>query len=221
MAIATAERPAMPVLADEDVVARVRGGEAGLFEVLMRRYNQRLYRATRAITGDDGEAADVVQDAFVRAYASLDQFAGRASFGTWVTRIAIHEAFARLRRRGRLVDLDDDTMPTLVSPAPSPEQCAVDHELGTALEAAIDALPTVYRSVFMLRGVEGLSTAETAACLEIGEQTVKTRLHRARTALRHQLVARAILPAAFRFGGTRCDAVVAAVLARIQHASGQ
>jgi RNA polymerase sigma-70 factor, ECF subfamily len=211
----------MDILADGEVVARVRGGEAGLFEVLMRRYNQRVYRAARAITGDDGEAADVVQDAFVRAYASLDQFAGRASFGTWVTQIAIHEAIARLRRRGRLVALDHDTMPTLVSTAPSPEQCAVDRELGTALEAAIDALPAVYRSVFILREVEGLSAAETAACLEIGEQTVKTRLHRARTVLRHQLAAcaRAILPAAFRFGGARCDAVVAAVLARIRNAS--
>jgi RNA polymerase sigma-70 factor (ECF subfamily) len=189
----------------------------------MRRYNQRLYRAARAITGDDGEAADVVQDVFVRAYARLEQFAGRASFGTWITQIAIHEALARLRRRGRLVALDDDTMPTLVSPVPSPEQCAANRELGTALEAAIDALPAVYRSVVMLRDVEGLSTAETAACLEIGEQTVKTRLHRARIVLRHQLVARAraTLPAAFRFAGARCDALVAAVLARIRNASDQ
>ena len=220
MGAAMTERD-VSVLLDEEVLERVRAGELGLFEIIMRRYNQRLYRTARAITGDDDEAKDVVQDAYVRAYASLDQFAGRASFATWLTRIAAHEALARVRHRRRFVDLED-AMPTLPSNTPGPEQRASDRELARALEAAIDALPGVYRSVFVLRDVEGLSTAETAECLEITEQTAKTRLHRARTLLRNHLVARAraALPSTFTFAGARCDAVVAGVLVRIANVGG-
>jgi RNA polymerase sigma-70 factor (ECF subfamily) len=110
-----------------------------------------------------------------------------------------------------------EVMPRLSSPLRGPEKEACDRELAEALEAAIGALPEVYRSVFMLRDVEGLSTAETAACLEITEPTAKTRLHRARTLLRNRLFAsaRAALPGTFQFAGARCDALVAAVLARI------
>jgi len=203
-------------LSDEDVVARVRAGERGLFEIIMRRYNQRIYRAVRAITGNDGEAEDVMQDAYVRAYAHLDQFAGRASFATWLTRIAVHEALARRRRGERFVDLDD-VMPTLAFPGHGPEQRANDRELGAALQQAIDDLPPAFRTVFVLREAEGLSTAETAESLGIPPETVKTRLHRARSLLRHRLWARAgrLSGDVFEFGAGRCDRVVAAVLARI------
>jgi RNA polymerase sigma-70 factor (ECF subfamily) len=201
---------------DEEIVARVRAGETGLFELLMRRYNQRVYRVICAMLGDRGEAEDVTQDAYVRAFEHLDQFAGRARFSTWLTRIAVHEASARLRRRGRLVPIED-TMETLPSPDAGPEQGAADHELGRVLEAAVAALPHAFGSVFMLRDVEGLSTAETAACLEINAETVKTRLHRARALLRNHITARVGAAArdAFRFDGARCDRMVAAVLARI------
>jgi RNA polymerase sigma-70 factor, ECF subfamily len=203
-------------LADEDVVERIRKGERALFEVLMRRYNQRLFRAARSIVRDDAEAEDVMQDAYVRAYTHLEQFAGRASFATWLTKIAVYEALARLRRRGRFVDLED-TMPVLASDAPDPERHAADRELGSAMEAAVDTLPEAYRAVFMLRDVEGLSTADTAASLGIKEETAKTRLHRARTMLRGQLSAQAeaAFPRAFEFAGARCDRVVAAVMERI------
>src|SRR5437016_5673078 len=93
-------------LSDDEIIERVRGGAPGLFEIIMRRYNQRLYRVARAITGDTGEAEDVVQETYARAYANLDQFAGRARFATWLTRIAVHETLARLRRRGRFVDIE-------------------------------------------------------------------------------------------------------------------
>ena len=204
------------VLSDEAIVERVRGGDVALLEILMRRYDQRLYRAARAIVRDDDEAKDVVQDAFARAYEHLSAFAGRVTFSTWLTRIAVHEALARTRRAGHLVEIEE-TMPMLSPPVRGPEQQVSDRELAEALEVAIDALPDAYRSVFMLRDVEGLSTAETAACLEITEQTTKTRLHRARALLRNRLFARAraALPDTFRFAGARCDALVAAVLARI------
>jgi RNA polymerase sigma-70 factor (ECF subfamily) len=216
MGIEVARASELSTLSDEEVVDRVLRGETALFELIMRRYNQRLYRIARAIVRDDGEAEDVTQDAYVRAFEHLDQFAGRARFSTWLTRIAVHEASARLRRRGRHIDIEEN-MPTLASPAAGPEQRAAQHELGQAIENAIDALPEVYGAVFMLREVEGLSTAETAACLDINEETVKTRLYRARILLRNHITARIGVAAreSFQFAGARCDRTVAAVMARI------
>ena len=212
----TASASQLTAATDEDIVARVLGGETALFELLMRRHNQRLYRVARGIVGDDAEAEDVTQEAYVRAFQHLGQFAGRAKFSTWLTRIAVHEASARRRRRGRQIDVQE-SMPALASPAAGPEQRAADQELGRAIEAAMDALPAVYGAVFMLREVEGLSTAETAACLEINEETVKTRLHRARALLRNHITARvgAAARESFQFAGAGCDRTVAAVMARI------
>jgi len=213
-------------LSDEQVVARVRRGETALFEIIMRRYNQRLYRAARAILRDDGEAEDVVQEAYVRAFTHLDQFAGRAAFGTWLTRIAVHEALARARRRGRLQPLGDegsegDDM-TAFRSAADVEKQAADRELGRVLETAIEALPDPFRAVFVLREVEEMSTAETAAALDLREETVKTRLHRARALLRRALYAgtREAAHAVFQFGFARCDRVVAAVFGRIGQGQG-
>jgi len=213
-------------LSDEEVVARVRRGETALFEVIMRRYNQRLYRAARAILRDDGEAEDVVQEAYVRAFTHLGQFAGRAAFATWLTRIAVHEALARARRRGLLRPLGDegtegDDM-TAFRSAADVEKEAAGRELGRMLEAAIEALPDPFRAVFVLREIEEMSTAETAAVLELREETVKTRLHRARALLRRALYAgtREAAREVFQFGFARCDRVVAAVLERIGQTQG-
>ncbi|HZP40338.1 MAG TPA: RNA polymerase sigma factor [Candidatus Binatia bacterium] len=205
-------------LSDEDVVARVRAGETALFEVLMRRYNRRLYRAARAIVGAD-ETEDVMQEAYVRAWAHLDQFAARARFSTWLTRIAVHEALARARRAGRFVDADDGAIEETMAPSPSsgPEHRTASRELAGLLEAAIERLPAPYRAVFVLRAVEEMSTSETAACLDIPEETVKTRLHRARRGLRDALARQlgGAVREAFDFGAARCDRLVDRVLARI------
>jgi len=216
MGIERAAAAGPAALTDEEIVERTRAGEIALFELLMRRYNQRLYRLARAVVRDATEAEDVVQETFVRAFEHLDQFAGRARFATWLTRIAVHEASARLRRRGRYMDIED-SMPTLASGTAGPEQRTADRELGHAIEAAVDALPEVFGAVFVLRDVEGLSTAETAACLGINAETVKTRLHRARALLRNHITARIGVAArdAFRFDGARCDRMVATVMARI------
>lgn len=216
--------PALQTLSDEEVVERVLAGETELFEILMRRYNQRLYRIARAILSDDGEAEDVMQDAYVRAYAHLGQFAGRARFSTWLTRIAVYEALARARRGRRLVQIEDlslrkeDTMTLLSSTERGPEQQAIQRDLQSVLEAAVGDLPESFRSVLMLREIEGLSTAETAESLGISEALVKTRLHRARASLRQELESRsrAALAGSFPFHLSRCDRVVAAVFARIQ-----
>jgi RNA polymerase sigma-70 factor (ECF subfamily) len=215
--------PAPAALSDEEVVARVLAGERELFEILMRRYNQRLYRIARGILGDEAEAEDVMQDAYVRAYHHLDQFAGRARFATWLTRIAVYEALARARRRGRVVEIDGmpdirkESIPALRSTERDPERRAIDQSLRTALEGAIDDLPASYRVVLMLRDVEGLSTAATAESLGLEVPAVKTRLHRARGMLRRRLAeqAGAACRESFAFQGARCDRVVAGVLARV------
>jgi len=212
--------------ADEEIVRQVLAGNTALFELLMRRYNERLYRTARAITRDDREAEDVMQQAYVNAFASLRQFKGEARFSTWLTRITINEALARVRRRGRYEPFEDDPMDAnSIVPIPSgpdPERQAFASELRDLLEWAIDALPAGAREVFMLRDVEGLNTADTAASLGVSEDVVKTRLSRARTTLRRFLLERAgaSAPDVFRFQRPRCDRVVALVLARIADQSG-
>lgn len=211
----------LEALADEEVVRRVRLGEPALFEILVRRYNRRLYRVARSILRDEAEAEDVMQQAYVNAYLHLGQFAERARFATWLTRIAVHEALARARRRGRAMEVElpdtDEAADALRSARPSPEQEALAGELRRVLEGALDALPRAARTVFVLREVEGLSTAEAAACLGVSEDVVKTRLHRARASLRRELFERAGLVQrdAFAFHATRCDRVTAAVFARL------
>jgi RNA polymerase sigma-70 factor (ECF subfamily) len=207
---------------DEEVVERVRAGAIALYEILMRRYNQRLYRVARAILRDDSEAEDVMQDSYVLAYQHLHQFEGRAPFSAWLTRITVRAALARLKSRSRIQQLDlneDSGEPTmnLADPAPSPEQMASRGELGHLLEEAVLGLPDQYRSVVMLRDVEELSTSETAAALELTEQNVKVRLHRGHAMLRGWLFDRvgARVKEAFPFMGVRCDRVVQAVLQRI------
>ena len=209
-------------LEDEEVVRRVRAGEAALFEVLMRRYNQRVYRTARAIVRDEAEAEDVMQQAYVNAYLHLDQFAERARFATWLTRIATYEALARVRRRSRFTEIETmtesgDPGGALMERGPNPERQAFFAELRRTLEGGVDALPEAYRSVFVLRDVEGLSTAETAECLGLSADVVKTRLVRARAQLRRKISEQIGVGARdlFAFPATRCDRVVAAVLARL------
>ena len=212
-------------LTDEEVVRRVLQGETALFELIMRRYNQRLYRVARAILRDDAEAEDVIQDAYVRAYEHLSQFAGRSQFATWLTRIAIHEALARTKSRRRTEqfgagDGNEDTVngeAALEAHTLNPEQQLSVSELRRALEDAILSIPEQYRLVLMMRDVEQLNTEETAAALALTEENVKVRLHRARAMVRKNLFAQAGSEAsrAFGFMGVRCDRVVARVMEKI------
>jgi RNA polymerase sigma-70 factor (ECF subfamily) len=206
-------------MTDEEVVSRVLAGDTPLFEVLMRRHNGRVYRAARAILRDGQEAEDVMQEAYVNAYAHLAQFDRRAKFSTWLTKIAVYEALLRVKRLARYEPLDDHAEDTLMptTPPPDPEQQAFGAELRTLIEAAIDALGDGYREVFMLREVEGLSTEETADILGVSADVVRTRLTRARRTMQQDLRNRTgtAMSEAFMFGQAHCDAVVAAVLTRI------
>jgi RNA polymerase sigma-70 factor (ECF subfamily) len=207
---------------DLEIVERVKAGDTALYEIIMRRYNQRLYRVARAILRDDAEAEDVMQDAYVRAYQNLHQFAGRAPFSAWLTSVAVHEAIRRLHLRNRNQQLDDteqdgESSMNIAETSPDPELTASTAELGDLLEQALLGLPDHYRAVVMLRDVEEMSTSETAAALDLTEQNVKVRLHRGHAMMRGWLFSRVGTTAknAFPFMGVRCDRVVLAVFSRL------
>ena len=212
-------------LSDEQIIQRVRSGGTACYAQLVRRYNQRVYRVVRAILRDDSEAEDVMQDAYLAAFRHLDGFVGRARFSTWLIRIAANQALDRLRKTGRFVPFD----PTLAEArarlidaraaalARDPEQQLGDRQIGRMLELAIEALPPPYRMAYVLRELEGLSTAHAAECLGVEEGTVKTRVHRARLLLREAL-GREVGDAAaevFPFVGERCQRVTESVLEQI------
>jgi RNA polymerase sigma-70 factor (ECF subfamily) len=215
------------VPSDEDIVRRVVAGEHALFEVLMRRNNQRLYRAIRSIVQAEVDAEDVMQQTYVQAYGALSGFGHASKFSTWLIRIGINAALVSGRTASRFVALPDppsneeEPLASLTSPQPTPEDSTNSAELSRLLERVLDALPQMYRTVLMLREVEGLSTEETATALAVSEDVVKTRLRRAK------LLARATLERwtshhaehAFQFHAPRCDRVVAFVLEAIREPS--
>lgn len=205
-------------LADEDVVARVVGGDTAAFELLMRRHNQRLFRLARAILGNDVDAEEVVQEAYVRASGALAGFEGRSSVATWLSRITLHEALRLRRHRGRTMlaepsDLDRAASRDVCQPGEPLDRAEERHMLGDAL----DSLQPLARAVVMLRLVEGLSTRETAESLEMSESNVKVSLHRAKGQLRDLLERRAVdqLRERFAFAEERCDRIVARVFERL------
>ena len=209
---------------DEEVVGHVLAGETELYEVLMRRYNQRLYRVVISILRDADETEDVMQEAYVRAYQHLSQFEGRAAFSTWLTRIAVHEALARLRQRERVQQFSSDANEGEIpaspgSPALDPEQTMSKAEISRMLEEAVLDLPEQYRTVLMLRDVEEMSTSETAATLSLSEENVKVRLHRGRAMVRRGVFARvgATAKDAFPFLGARCDRMVIRVFEQLSY----
>jgi len=205
---------------DDEVIRRVLGGDTAAYELLMRRYNQRVYRIIRSILRDDSESEDVMQEAYVRAYQHLSEFEHRSSFATWLGRIAIHEALARAGRAKRYDALESttDSSGTIVQDAKmSPEQQAALSEARNLLERAMLSLPTQYRTVIMLRDIEEMTTAEAAETLELTEEALKVRLHRARGMLRKELysLSGAASVAAFQFHASRCDRVARKVLEQI------
>jgi RNA polymerase sigma-70 factor (ECF subfamily) len=211
-------------LTDEAIVCRVLNGETALYELLMRRHNQRMYRTIRAVLRDDAEAEDAMQQAWLATYTHLAQFRAEARFTTWMLRIAVNEALGRLRQRKRLVlvtaDVDvEDSMHSDGADARggNPERQMSARQLGAVLEGLVVALPDNLRLVFVMREIDGLSTNEVAAVLALSEDNVKTRLHRAKAALRDKLTAQmgAAAVQLWRFDAPRCDIVVHGVMAKL------
>ena len=190
------------VLSDEEVVTRVIRGETDAFETIVHRYSRRLFRVALSVLHNEAEAEDVVQDAFLSAYRHLRQFAGRAKFSTWISRIALHRAFAVAAQSKRRVSLDeeyDGEQPVRVVPdtAPTPEQRRYFEEVAMLMSTAIAELPENYRSVLMLRELDELDTTSAARKLRISQANVKVRLHRARAMVRthyEQALAARVVP---------------------------
>jgi RNA polymerase sigma-70 factor (ECF subfamily) len=215
----------LTALPEEVLVARARERDEGAVREIVRRYNQRLFRAARAIVRNDADAEDVVQAGYVNAFTHLSGFHGEAQFGTWLTRIVLNEALGRLRRRRPTAGIERIEAEQagsaqiiqfpLLQSHPDPETAMSRQEVRDLLEHAIDAMPEAFRLVFLLRDVEGLSSEETAAQLMIKPETVNTRLFRARRMLRAMIEERLHLElsALFPFDGERCvnmaDRVVA------------
>jgi len=212
-------------LAEDRLLALAQGGDHGAFAAIMRQCNQRLFRVARSVVRDEDEAEDVLQEAYLKAFAAIGGFRGEAKLSTWLTQITLNEARGRLRRRRPQVGLEaieaaqgrgGEVIMFPKAPA-SPEGEAARSETRRLMEAAIDALPEPFRLVFILREVEGCSVEETAAQLAIRPETVKTRLFRARKLLRQALEAQlsSSLQGAFPFLGARCERITQAVLARL------
>ena len=214
-------------LPDAELAALAARADTGAFEVLMRRYNQLLFRTARSILKSDEETQDAVQEAYLNAWRSLASFRSDSKLSTWLVRIVINEALGRVRKRSgsNVVSLDIVAGGQLPEPEDAmeadydeqPDRVAGRAEIRRLMEARIDALPEAFRTVFMLRAVQELSVEEVAAVLRIPEATVRTRFFRARSLLRESL-SRDIdfaLEDAFSFAGPRCDSIVAHVLAHI------
>jgi RNA polymerase sigma-70 factor (ECF subfamily) len=210
---------------EEILVDRARTGDMLACAALMRRYNQRLYRAIRSVLKTGSDVEDTMQDTYLAVLRNLDQFEGRAPFGTWLLKIGTNAALARMRQRMRVMQLDDlpdvDDLGALGDPdadaARTPEQHVSHSEMVSIVEEAVDRLPFDYRQVFMLRMIEGLDTTEAAEVLGLGEDAVRQRLHRAREMLQAAIedeVGSAV-QRTFGFLGRRCNRVVANVVRRL------
>lgn len=207
-------------MTDEEIVRRVLVGKSDLFELLVHRHSRRLYRAIRVVVRESWEAEDVLQQTLANAYQHLDQFAGKAKFSTWLTRIGMNEAHARSRDRNSFASETEGGKESLgvTSTMPNPEEETLKHELQRILEREILEMLPAYRTVLVLRDVEGLSVAETALSLGVTAAVVKTRLYRARAQLRKRLMERAglSLKSLFPFPAARCTSVARFVMAQLE-----
>ncbi|MGV6858205.1 MAG: RNA polymerase sigma factor [bacterium] len=213
---------------DDQLVESVRDGDINAYGRIMRRYNQRLYRIARAILGSDSDALDTVQEAHIKAYTRLDSYRGNNRLGVWLAAITRNEALMRLRQHNREVHMSEEELGNAATPdirdyqnapATGPESCLENQQLRTLINQVIDTLPSHFRTVFVLRSIEQLSTQETAEVLNIKESTVKTRLHRAKQLLRARIekFCQEAGLHVYEVGGKHCDAIILAVLTRLQN----
>ncbi len=203
-------------LSDEEIVNKILRGETALFEVLMRKYNEQLYRISLSIVGDGDAAEDIMQTAYINAYRQLVNFEGRSGFSTWLTRILINESLLYKKREQRKQQLVMETTFT-EGHNETPLSGLLNKELKDILEKAVARLPEKYRLVFVMREVQGMSTDETMEALDLGESNVKMRLIRAKEMLRDSLQHLWNPRDIFEFNLVRCDRIVDKVMRQINH----
>jgi RNA polymerase sigma-70 factor (ECF subfamily) len=226
MRYAEAPQIATTETGDAELVRRALAREETAVRSIMQANNRRLYRLARGILRNDAEAEDVVQETYVRAFTHLESFRGDSSLATWLARIAMNEALGRLRRQRPNVEIDTlapGEMEAQIIQFPlsaateDPEKSMAQREIQHVVEHAIDELPEAFRIVFITRVIEGMNVEETADILGLKPETVKTRLHRARTLLRDNVEKKIgpVVMEAFPFAGKRCERLTEAVLKRI------
>lgn len=206
-------------LTDEQIVEKILKGQKSLFEVIMRRYNQRLFRIQRNYIDDESSVQDTLQTTYIKVFEKLDTFNGNSAFSTWLIRIAINEALLYLKRRKSHSNLhlyaDDEDKPEGRFGGNNPEEHLIEHDMRQLLEQTIDALPEDYRAVYVMREIEEMSTREVAEALDISESNVKIRLMRAKEKLRDSLESSVKDVTVFEFLGDRCDSIVQNVMTEI------
>lgn len=206
---------------DHEIIKRILQGEKNLYAVIVRRYNQRLYRIALSIINDDAEVEDIMQVAYINAWENLEKFAFKASFSTWLTRILINESLLQLKKRGKSINMNDDKMDKEIyqqhtKEVQTPVVKIINAELKLALEDAIRQLPEKYRTVFVMREIEDMNVAETQACLDISGANVKVRLNRAKALLKESLSAFYKKEDILHFHLSRCDRVIEKVMSEVQ-----
>ncbi|WP_276500204.1 RNA polymerase sigma factor [Terrimonas pollutisoli] len=211
---------ATDTISDKEIIGRILSGEKNLYAIIIRRYNQRLYRVGMSIINDDAEVEDIMQVAYINAWENLDKFAFKASFSTWLTRILINESLLRLKKRGRSINMNDDTMDKEIyqqqtATVRTPVGQMLNTELKVILEEAIRNLPDKYRIVFIMREIEGLNVAETQECLDLSEANVKVRLNRAKALLKESLNGYYKKEDILHFHLSRCDRMIERVMNQI------
>jgi RNA polymerase sigma-70 factor (ECF subfamily) len=215
------EIPMPNTLPDSEIIARILRGEKELYAIIVRRYNQRLYRVGMAIINDDTEIEDIMQVAYINAYENLGKFAFQSGFSTWLTRILINESLLRLKKRKKSININDDTMehefnrqhvPVVQTPAAK----LLNAELKGMLEDAIRRLPDKYRAVFIMREIEGMNVADTQQCLSISEANVKVRLNRAKALLKEWMSGYYKKEEVLHFHLARCNRMIECVMKQIE-----
>lgn len=206
---------------DSEIISRILQGEKDLYALIVRRYNQRLYRVAISIIHDEAEAEDIMQVTYINAYQNLGKFAFKSSFSTWLTKILVNESLLRLRKRGKSITMNDDTMDKdnwqqHAVETQTPVTKVLNAELKVVLEEAIRRLPEKYRLVFVMREIEGMNGADTQQCLGISEANVKVRLTRAKALLRESLDHYYKKEELFHFHLSRCDRMVEKVMKQVR-----
>jgi len=206
------------MLSEEEIVARILSGEKKLYESLIRKYNQRLYRIGRSIVNDDNEVEDIMQTAYLNAYVNLARFENKSSFSTWLTKILINESLLHKKRKAKLEQILIEKQDVKYH-SDTPLTGLMNNELKIVLEKSIAVLPEKYRLVFVMREVEEMSTRETMETLNLTESNVKVRLNRAKEMLRDSLSSQYRFSGVYDFHLTRCDRMVNYVMTRIDTVS--